>query len=172
MKNECLLNILIFKKPHKCLRITGCVSNICCTLWNELYMPSYGTCSHAQTHKHGHITIICMFAHTNMKRKLPLPNFLLQGKFQFPILQDDAAGPDMHQTADEFGDGRKEGSILINLSFESAPLINTCKCSVHWVFHAFTREGTFGLKPSLRGFSATNVQPQKHRQSSNVRSTF
>ena len=69
----------------------------------------------------------------------------------------------MHQTADVFRDGRKGSSILINLSFESTPLINTCKCSACCGFTAFTRE-TFWFKADLEGFP----HPPKCGGSSNV----
>lgn len=108
-----------------------------------------------------------MFVHKNMKRKLPLPN---SSSREIPIFQltdraDDAAGPDMHQTAEEFRVGRKGGSILINLSFESLPLINTCS-ALHLVF-SLLLQGRLSV-PSLRAFSGLNV---KKSQSSNVHST-
>lgn len=98
-----------------------------------------------------------MFVHKNMKRKLPLPN---SSSREIPIFQltdraGDAAGPDMHQTAEEFRVGRKGGSILINLSFESLPLINTCS-ALHLVF-SLLLQGRLSV-PSLRAFSGLNVK--------------
>lgn len=87
--------------------------------------------------------LINMFVHENMIRKLLLPNSSL---WEIPVFHltgraGGAAGLDMHHTVDEYGDGRKEGSIPINLSIiQPMPLINFCNCSVYCVFPAFTRE--------------------------------
>lgn len=104
---------------------------------------------------------IRMFVHTDIKRKLPLPNSASWGNSNFPSQRQ---GWWCHRPEHEpdSGWGRKGSSILINLSFESMPLINTCKCSVCCVFPAFTRE-TFWFKADLEGF------PCHQRSSSKVR---
>ncbi len=137
-------------------RLTGIyfALQIRCTLWNVQNTTKH-THTHTQAHlcihtcqnSQTHIMLTYMFVPANMKRKLPLPN---SSSWEIPVFYlpgraGDAAGPDLHQTADEFGDGRKEGSILINLHFGSMPLLSTCMCSVYCVLSAFTRD-TFWFK--------------------------
>ena len=97
------------------LKITGLYSSTyVASFW--LFFKKY---KHSHTNSHTprltntHVTLNYMLVCKNMKRKLPLPN---TAAWEIPVFHftgraGDAAGPDTHQTADEYGDGRKEGGL-------------------------------------------------------------
>lgn len=156
MRKGCLFNILMITGIYavNCMHVAACGTAIKHSHANS---PTH---SHMARLTNIHIMLMHMFVHANIKRELLLPCFL-HGKFQFSIIQAELVIPQARTcTRQRMIRRRKEGSILIYLSFVPMPLINTCKCSVYYVFPGFTREA-FWFKAILEGFSATSVQLQK-----------